>query len=135
MAPTEKDENDTTAACQDEPGSSGSTPSSSRAYVLESNIGIGHEDAGHCFCVFRWDTPSPIHTRKLALLASGILRELSPFDVDLVSHQIVMGPHRNQLTRSHGESPREQSRNSRYPYSRGAGTCTSDTEHERDIGD
>ena len=31
MAPSEKEKKDTTAACQDEPGSSGSMPSSSRA--------------------------------------------------------------------------------------------------------
>jgi hypothetical protein len=68
---------------------------------IEGNIWIGHENPGHCVCVFGWDAPSSVHAGQLTLLARGILRELSPFDVDLVSHQIVMGPHRNQLARGH----------------------------------
>ena len=46
MAPTEKEENDTTAACQDEPGSSGSTPEPELGVRIEGNVGIGHQDAG-----------------------------------------------------------------------------------------
>jgi hypothetical protein len=97
---------------------------------VEGNIGIGHEYAGHGFCVLGWDTPSPVHASKLPLLANGIVRQFAPFNVDLVSHQVVMGPHRNQFPRSHREGAGKQPRYSRYSHGGGAGTRTGYSEYE-----
>ena len=54
----------------------------------------------------------------------------SSFNVDFVSHQVVVGPHRNEFPRGHRESPGKQARYSGYSYGSGAGTRTGNSEDE-----
>ena len=45
----------------------------------------------------------PAHGRQLALFTCGVTGKLRPLDFDLVPDQFVVGLHRHQFPRGHGE--------------------------------
>src|SRR5262249_10095788 len=91
MAPTENPRNELIAARQAEPGASGSTPSSRRAWVSRAKSGLADRMRATVLASSADRPRAPVHAGQLPLLPFGILGEFLPLDLHFPVDHFLLG--------------------------------------------
>ena len=135
-APTAKARRTTPAPARPaEPAASGSMPSSRRAWVSRATLGVGGEDASHRLGLGWRHATRPVHGGQLAPFGIGLVGQLLPLDLQLPFVQLLLGPHRHQLSGGHRKRPGQQPGDARQAYRRGVGRRPGHPEDQRHVGD
>ncbi len=103
-----KAKNELIAATFASPTSSGSIPSSSRAWTSTRDVGVRHHRRGHDVGLLGIDTAFGVDRGEFVGLGPGLFGDRAPLDRQFTLDQFGLGLHRHVLTGSHRGSAGEE---------------------------